>query len=123
MLPSKPSTFGHLHQESQHLQSNKQIHNTIDYRTNIRKNIAKLKALSTEKVPDLKKLLLHEIKRDTFPQSPTPNLETNAVVYSIIEQKHKNTGYIDLTGRFPYRSQKGNQYIIVAYHEDANHIF
>ena len=28
-----------------------------------------------------------------------------------------------MTGRFPYRSQKGNQYILIAYHEDANLIY
>ena len=31
-------------------------------------------------------------------------------------------GYIDLTGRFPFRSQKGNQYFLVDYHYDANAI-
>ena len=30
--------------------------------------------------------------------------------------------YIDLTGRFPYRSAKGNEYLFVAYHFDGNAI-
>ena len=29
---------------------------------------------------------------------------------------------MDLTGKFPYRSARGNQYILVAYHYDANAI-
>ena len=40
-----------------------------------------------------------------------------------MNQNSKNLGYLDLTGRFPYRSQKGNQYILIAYHEDANLIY
>ena len=32
-------------------------------------------------------------------------------------------GYIDLTGRFPYKSARGNQYLLVAYHFDANAIY
>ena len=32
-------------------------------------------------------------------------------------------GYISLTGRFPFRSAKGNQYLLVAYHFDANAIY
>ena len=30
--------------------------------------------------------------------------------------------YIDLTDRFPYRSERGNEYILVGYHYDANAI-
>ena len=35
----------------------------------------------------------------------------------------QNMGYIDITGRFPFRSLRGNQYILVAYHVDANAIY
>ena len=31
--------------------------------------------------------------------------------------------YSDQTGKFPYLSSKGNRYIMVAYHTDANYIF
>jgi hypothetical protein len=120
---NKSSAFGHLHQEAQGLQSTKPKDYEKEYIANVRKNIARLKALSTDKVPDMKKLLLDDIAVDAFPKSPSPNNKTNAVIYSIIEQNPKNIGYIDLTGRFPYRSQKGNQYILVSYHVDANHIF
>ena len=34
----------------------------------------------------------------------------------------KTTAYSDLTGRFPYKSSRGNQYILIAYHNDSNAI-
>ena len=34
----------------------------------------------------------------------------------------KSMGYMDLTGRFPYRSSRGNEYIMVAYNYDGNQI-
>ena len=50
-------------------------------------------------------------------------MKTNAVIYSIFEQNYNNVGYTDLTGWFTYRPQKGNQYILIAYHEDVNYIY
>ena len=44
-------------------------------------------------------------------------------MYLLFQNKPKNMGYINLTGRFPYKSAKGNQYILVAYHIDANAIY
>ena len=35
----------------------------------------------------------------------------------------KETMYTDQTGKFPYLSSKGNRYIMVGYHTDANYIF
>ena len=32
------------------------------------------------------------------------------------------TGYMDLTGRFPQRSSRGNNYILIVYHYEANAI-
>jgi hypothetical protein len=32
----------------------------------------------------------------------------------------KNTAYHDLTGRFPHRSSRGNEYLIVVYDHDSN---
>ena len=34
----------------------------------------------------------------------------------------KNSGYTDLTGHFPYRSSRGNKYIMVAYSYNINAI-
>ena len=39
----------------------------------------------------------------------------------IIEQE-LTKGYVDLTGRFPYKSARGNQCIFVAFHVDSNAI-
>jgi hypothetical protein len=57
-----------------------------------------------------------------FPQSDTPNIKTNDAAYSIIQFTPKDKAYIDLTGRFPYTSSRGNQYILVGYHYDSNAI-
>ena len=35
----------------------------------------------------------------------------------------ENKNYSDLTGRFPQRSNKGNQYIFILYDTTSNHIF
>ena len=34
-----------------------------------------------------------------------------------------NMGYMDLTGCFPTKSARGNQYILIAYYYDANTIY
>ena len=34
-----------------------------------------------------------------------------------------STGYMDTTGRFPQRSSRGNEYLLIAYHFDANLIY
>ena len=40
----------------------------------------------------------------------------------IIPFESRNTGYMDLTGRFSYRSSSGNEYIMVVYDYDSNAI-
>ena len=44
------------------------------------------------------------------------------MIYSLFENNPKNMGYTDLTGRFPYRSSQGNEYILVGYNYDGNDI-
>ena len=117
--PVKATVFGHMHQEKQHLQSTK--NHTSDYITNIRRNLQKLKNIDSKK--DIKTLLMDDIAKDAFPPSPTPNTKSNQVIYTLLRSEPKNIGYIDLTGKFPFRSAKGNQYILVAYHTDANAIY
>ena len=49
--------------------------------------------------------------------------KTNDVCYVITELSHRDlTAYIDLTGRFPFQSSRGNNYILVGYHYDSNAI-
>jgi len=63
---------------------------------------------------------LSETLQDSFPVSETPNTKTYNVCYALLNPQDIVTGYMDLTGRFPKRSSRGNQYILVAYHFDAN---
>ena len=42
------------------------------------------------------------------------------VVYSLVSSEDK--AYMDLTGRFPICSSRGNEYILIVYHYDANAI-
>ena len=48
--------------------------------------------------------------------------QKNDVVYTIIEAEDAISGYFDLTGRFPQRSIRGNQYLVVEYYYNANSI-
>ena len=70
----------------------------------------------------LQSILEKDIQKDAFPSPPSPNLKTNDVIYTLVESSPKGLSYIDLTGRFPFKSAKGNQYILVAFHVDANAI-
>ena len=57
---------------------------------------------------------------DFFPPSETLNIRTNDVIFSLVEHTSDNKAYSDLTGRFPFQSTRGNNYIMVTYHVDAN---
>ena len=59
-------------------------------------------------------------KADLYPPSDTPNIRTNDVVYAMVSTSDK--GFLDLPGRFPHCSSRGNQYIVIAYVYDANAI-
>ena len=63
---------------------------------------------------------LPTIQDDMHPTSDIPNIKTNDVIYSLISSTDK--GFMDLTGRFPYCSSRGNEYILIAYHYDSNAI-
>ena len=118
--PSIASAKGHLNQERQGIQSTKsEQSNYNEYISRINANIARLK----QKIPTgktLEEALREDIFDDAFPKSDT-NAQTNDVVYAIVDQK-ANLAYMDLTGRFPYKSSKGNEYVLIAYHFDANAI-
>ena len=70
----------------------------------------------------LEELLLSSIDSDAFPPSDPVNVKTNEILYALFDSSHKGLAYIDLTGRFPYRSARGNEYILVGYHYDASAI-
>ena len=46
--------------------------------------------------------------------------KSNDTIYSIIQ--NSNRSFMDLKGRFPYKSPRGNEYILIAYHIDSNTI-
>ena len=98
---SESTAQGHMHQEKQNLQSTKQ--------PKIEKTDNPLPSLQSNSVND-----------DIFPPSPAPNIKTHQVAHSIMNRKELNTAYQDLTGRFPMKSSRGNECILVGYHYDAN---
>ena len=57
---------------------------------------------------------------DYSPRSPELNGQCNKVAYVVIDRKHLSRTYQDLTGRFPYKSGQGNEYILVGYYYGAN---
>ena len=59
---------------------------------------------------------------DSFTLSDLPNIKTRQVIFSIVESSHTGIGYTHPTGRFPFRSSRGNEYILIGYHYDANAI-
>ena len=93
-LPKSIYTYqGHLHSEKQGLQSTK-------------------KQTKQEELTDI---------QDFFPPSESPNHRTNEVCYAIIDLE-KELGFMDLTGKFPRKSSRGNEYLLIGYNYDANHI-
>ena len=44
------------------------------------------------------------------------------IIALLIPAGDQTKGYLDLTGRFPYKSGQGNQYILVVYHVEADAI-
>ena len=61
-----------------------------------------------------------EQDKDYYPPSNNPNLKTNDVIYSLVNTSDK--AFLDLTGRFPFCSSRGNQYLLIGYHYDSNAI-
>ena len=59
--------------------------------------------------------------QDFFPPLEPPNYRTNEVCYAIIDPE-KEIVFIDLMGKFPRKSSRGNEYLLIGYNYDANHI-
>ena len=118
-LPTNMATVrGHIHQERQNLQSTRKplAENTIKLdQNNIKDESDMKKEVVIKEDPDNV-----ENDKDYFPISPIPNKKTNKVAYVLIDRKEISTAYKDLTGRFPVWSSRGNEYIMVGYHYDAN---
>ena len=98
------------------------MNNTV-YIKNIRKNVKAIKSIgkvSSSKSPE--EILRVSIDADSFPTSDTPNVKQNKVIYMRFDSSPTSLSYVDLTSIFPYRSARRNEYILVAYHYDANEI-
>ena len=112
-------------QERQKLRSTKETETKYeDYIQKIKRNINKMKTNFNEKdTPNSNfgETIIQDILQDAFPVSDEPNEKTQEVIYSLFESD-KELGYMDLTGRFPYKSSRGNEYIMVAYCYDGNAI-
>ena len=76
--------------------------------------------LQTTKI-NLQPIKIEDEDNVTFPTSDSPNVKTRDVCYTIV-QMDDTKAYLDLTGKFPFQSSRGNNYILVAYHHDANAI-
>ena len=92
--PTIATELGHLKQEQQGLRSTKNI---------------------------LPPTINHITEEECFFPSYDPSYRrTNDCVYMIYSTSDK--AFMDLTGRFPYRSTRGNEYILNCYHYDSNTI-
>ena len=60
-------------------------------------------------------------QQDYYPDPDQTNARTKDVMFKVV--KSEALTYTDLKGRFPQRSRRGNQYILVAYHVDGNLIW
>ena len=56
---------------------------------------------------------------DLMSSSPSPP-STKEVVFALVRPTSK--AYMDATGRFPHCSSRGNEYVLIGYHTDANAI-
>ena len=68
-------------------------------------------------------MLEKDIHDDAFPPAPQPNKNTHDVAYAIVKRTREIIAYINFSGKFPYKSLKGNQYMLIDYHYDANLIW
>jgi hypothetical protein len=57
-----------------------------------------------------------------LPVPDSPNVKTFEACAHIVPFIAKNTAYHDLTGRFPHRSSRGNEYLLIVYDYDSNSI-
>ena len=62
-----------------------------------------------------------QIKQEKDDPPPTDIIQHQDIFFYI--EDLSNTIHTDQTGGFPYTSQRGNWYIMVAIHLDANYIF
>ena len=102
MKRTMATSMGHLDQERQNLQSTKKNY----FLPTNSSSSAKINSATND---------------DFFPIS-TSFARSHDCVAQVIPFSTTNKGYMDLTGRFPYKSSRGNEYILVVYDYDSNAI-
>ena len=102
---------GHLNQQRQHLQSTKSRVNVPDMHP-IDELCKQTKNLSLQNT--INNVNSNDLTDESF--------TSDDVAYIIINHDYDKVGYIDSTGRFPQRSSRGHEYILVGYHFNGNAI-
>ena len=57
---------------------------------------------------------------DTHPTQEPDNMKTNNIFVTIIQQDELKKSYSDQTGRVPFMSALGNNYVFIMYDYDTN---
>ena len=111
-LPMSTATAqGHLHRERQKLQSTKLL--SVPASQGTSKNTDSTSVLSSDQDHHLE---------DTFPSTREAQPRCHQSMYILMQGKDLTPAYQDLTGRFPVKSSRGNEYILVGYYPDGNYI-
>lgn len=106
--PSIFTTKGHMNQENKNLQSTKRSYKDV---------------LTQQQQPSVSSLSTPTDELDFHPPQDINVPKTHNCFLTISHpSKNQHTGFLDLTGRFPYRSSRGNQYILTVYDYDSNAI-
>ena len=59
---------------------------------------------------------------DSFPPQPVPNEPSHESLSLLVPYESTNKAYHDLTGRFPHKSSRGYEYLLITYDFDSNAI-
>ena len=107
--PSMFTAKGHMNQENKNLQSTKKSYKA---------------ALLQQPSNHNPSLVSYHIENDFHPHRHDMNTPKthNCFITICHPSQNQKTGFLDLTGRFPYRSSRGNQYILTVYDYDSNAI-
>ena len=68
------------------------------------------------------KHLVPPMIQDIILEPEEPNVKSNNVMTMVILFSSKEISYGDITGSFPFKSSRGNQYIYILYDYDSNSI-
>jgi hypothetical protein len=105
--------------------------NTLSIDAHLPKNIASAKGHMDQERKNLRstrikletdKIEIEDHDDAFFPIADTPNAKTFAACAQIVPFVVKNTACHDLTGRFPHRSSRGDEHLLLVYDHDSNSI-